>query len=111
MIIGLRNMFFLFDELKNVGLTYLLTYKLFQDYLETFFSTMRAREGFDNNSNAIQFKNAYKRLLVRNEVKELINGCLFYNIDILCVSSRNLKCDPDSLNKIKIDFAHYIRTF
>ncbi|KYN18566.1 THAP domain-containing protein 9 [Trachymyrmex cornetzi] len=116
MIIGLRNMFPLYDELKNIGLTYLLTYKLSQDYLETFFSAIRTRGGFNNNPNALNFQNAYKRLLIRHEIKELENGnCLFDNIDILHVSSKNLKCpisDSSNFNELKMDFAHdYVKTF
>lgn len=38
-IICLTNMFDLFDILKEKGLKYLLTYKINQDHLETFFST------------------------------------------------------------------------
>lgn len=116
MIIGLRNMFLLFDELKGLGLTYLLTFKLSQDYIETFFSALRSRGGFNNNPNVLQFKSAYKRLLVRHEIKEVENGnCLFDNVEILHVSSKNLKCpivDTISLNDINVDFAHdYVKTF
>ncbi|KYN10886.1 THAP domain-containing protein 9 [Trachymyrmex cornetzi] len=114
MIIGLRNMFPLYDELKNVGLTYLLTYKLSQDYLEAFFSAIRTRGGFNNNPNALNFQSAYKRLLIRHEIKELEN-CLFDNIDILHISSKNLKCpisDSSNFNELKMDFAHdYVKTF
>jgi len=53
-------------------MNYLLLYKLSQDYLEVFFSDMRKRGGFNNNPNAIQFRSAYKRLLVRSQV----NGSL-----------------------------------
>ncbi|KAF0759377.1 THAP-type domain-containing protein [Aphis craccivora] len=45
-------------------------YKLSQDHLEVFFSAMRSRGGYNNNSNAIQFRTAYIRLLVRHEIKE-----------------------------------------
>lgn len=117
MIICLRNIFPLFDELKSVGQTYLLTFKLSQDYLETFFSAVRSRGGFNNNPNVIQFKSAYKRLLMRHEVKEFENGnCLFDGVDILHVSSnaKNFKCpigDPKLLYEA-IDFGHdYVKTF
>lgn len=88
-IICRRNIFPLFDQLKKLGLTYLLTYKLSQDYLETFFSAIRSRGGFNNNPNALQFRSTYKRLLIRHELKEFDNGnCLFDSIDILHVTSR-----------------------
>jgi hypothetical protein len=43
-------------HIKHLGQTYLLTYKLSQDYVETFFGAVRARGGFNNNLNALQFK-------------------------------------------------------
>ncbi|GFN80520.1 THAP domain containing 9 [Plakobranchus ocellatus] len=62
---SVRNIFH-----ENVGsLKYLLTYKLSQDHLELFFSSVRARGGFNNNPTTLQFKAAYKRLLVHHNVK------------------------------------------
>lgn len=55
---------------------YLLTYKLSQDHLELFFSVIRARGGFNNNPNVRQFRGAYKRLLVRHQVKRGTGNCL-----------------------------------
>lgn len=105
MIIGLRNMFLLYDKLKTLGMKYLLTYKLSQDYLETFFSAIRSRGGFNNNPNAFQLKSAYKRLLIRHELKEFENSnCAFDNIDILYVSSLNVK-NP----KTKLDILIFSR--
>jgi len=64
----------------------------------------------------LQFKSAYKRLLVRHEIKEVENGnCLFDNVEILHVLSKTFKCpivDTISLNNINIDFAHdYVKVF
>ncbi|KAK0169756.1 hypothetical protein PV328_010398 [Microctonus aethiopoides] len=57
---------------------------LSQDYLEIFFSAIACRGGFNNNPNAFQFRSAYKRLLIRHELREFENGnCLFDGIDIL----------------------------
>lgn len=54
-----------------------------------FFSAIRSRGGFNNNPNALQFKSAYKRLLVRHELKEFESrNCLFDSIDILHVTSK-----------------------
>lgn len=55
---------------------YLLTYKLSQDHLELFFSAVRARGGYNNNPNVRQFRGAYKRLLVRHQVKKGTGNCL-----------------------------------
>lgn len=88
MTICLRNIFPLFNVLQKHGMSYLLTYKLSQDYLETHFSAIRSRGVFNYNRNALQFKRAYKRLLIRHEVKQCESGnCLFDGIDILHVNS------------------------
>lgn len=55
---------------------YLLTYKLSQDHLELFFSAVRACGGYNNNPNVRQFRGAYKRLLVRHQVKRGTGNCL-----------------------------------
>lgn len=41
---------------ENETISYLLTYKLSQDHLETFFSSMRKMEGFNNNPTCRQFR-------------------------------------------------------
>ncbi|KAK3872733.1 hypothetical protein Pcinc_022203 [Petrolisthes cinctipes] len=54
---------------QDKPLQYLLTYKLSQDHLELFFCAIRASGGFRNNPTALQFMSAYKRLLLRHEIK------------------------------------------
>lgn len=54
LIVCLRNIFSLFQKLKLLQISYLLTYKLSQDYLEMFFSSIGDCEGFNNNPNALQ---------------------------------------------------------
>lgn len=116
MIVCLRNIFPLFQKFKSLGLTYLLTYKLSQDYLETFFSAIRSRNGFNNNPNTFQFQTSYKRLLIRHEHKEFENGnCLFDNVEILSVSSRkeNFKCPIGNFDMLQstAEFDHdYVST-
>lgn len=51
--------------------------------MEVFFSALRSRGGFNNNPNAIQFRSAYKRLLVRHE----ISGSMYGNCTLLDSSS------------------------
>jgi hypothetical protein len=54
-----------------------------------YFCAVRARGGFNNNPNVLQFQSAYKRLLIRHEIRELENGnTLFDGIDILHISSK-----------------------
>lgn len=60
-------------------MSFLLSYKLSKDYIEVFFSAIRSRGGFNNNPNVVQFRSAYKRLLVRHE----IGGSTYGNCTIL----------------------------
>lgn len=53
---------------NQYSINYLLSYKLSQDHLETFFSSVRQRGGFNNNPTCKQFKAAYKKLLIHNEI-------------------------------------------
>lgn len=97
LIICLTNLLKLYEILKPYIL-YLLSYKFSQDHLEVFFSAMRSRGGFNNNPNAIQFRSAYKRLLVRHE----INGSEFGNCTLLDSStilyvSANKRTDADAI--------------
>lgn len=118
LIANLQNIFKLYEVLKNNGLPYLLTYKLSQDYLETFFSAIRSRGGYNNNPDVLQFRSAYKRLLVRHELKEFDTGnCLLDNVDILHVSSGTKVNNTDSKNlslfpEEKLHFWHdYVSSF
>lgn len=49
-------------------LEYIRTYRFSQDHVETFFGTIRAKGGSNNNPSAVQFKAAYKRLLTHNNL-------------------------------------------
>ncbi|KAM7311919.1 hypothetical protein ISCGN_008826 [Ixodes scapularis] len=48
---------------------YICTYRLSQDHLEMFFSCIRQRGGWNNNPSAVQFRHAYRCLLVHADVK------------------------------------------
>lgn len=71
LIICLMNVKDLYNDYVSTNkLKFILTYKLNQDHLEMFFSAIRSRCGFNNNPSALQFRTAYRRLLVRNFIKE-----------------------------------------
>lgn len=55
-------------------LVFLPTYKLSQDHLEMFFSSIRMQGGFNDNPNVRQFKGCYKKLLAHLEVRCLTTG-------------------------------------
>ena len=69
---------------------YLLGYKFSQDRIELFFCAVRGRGGWNNNPTARQFKAAYKRLLVHQNVKAVATGnCIPQEqTDLLSISSR-----------------------
>lgn len=82
-MLDIDSIILMFDELvagrgqsATSPLNYLLTYKLSQDHLETFFGCIRSQGGCNNNPTVRQFIAAYKRLLVRQEVKAINGNCI-----------------------------------
>ncbi|KAF4527952.1 hypothetical protein B566_EDAN014125 [Ephemera danica] len=69
---GLFSVRDMYDRLcsgEDPKLKYLLTYKFSQDHLELFFGAIRARGGWNNNPTCQGFTSAFKRLLIRNEIR------------------------------------------
>lgn len=67
-----RRLFSTYPDVKFV-----LAHKLSQDHIETLFSKIRSRGGFNNNPNVIQFISSLKGLLVKQEVTPSSNAnCL-----------------------------------
>lgn len=92
LIFSLKSALNLYNELviqKNV-LLYLPLYKISQDHLELFFSSIRSKGGWNNNPTTQQFTAAYKRLLVRAETRaDGIGNCIpLDDIPILVGSSK-----------------------
>lgn len=67
-IMDMRSVQKLALSLLGSDLEYFLPYKQSQDHSELFFSCIRARGGWNNNPNAMQFKWAMRKLLLRNHV-------------------------------------------
>ncbi|KAL4135799.1 hypothetical protein QTP88_007387 [Uroleucon formosanum] len=79
-ILGLQNAIELYQSLRLKGnLAFFLTYKISQDFIETTFSAIRSRLVYNDNPTCMQFKVAYKRILVHNEAV----GSIFRNCSIL----------------------------
>ncbi|KAG8177606.1 hypothetical protein JTE90_004713 [Oedothorax gibbosus] len=57
------------DLVFSSKINYLTAYKMSQDHLEMFFSKVRLRGGWNNTPTPIQFKSAYKQLLVKNDIR------------------------------------------
>lgn len=82
---------------QNDKLEYLLGFKFSQDHLELFFPAVRGRGGYNNNPNVEKFCAAYKKLLIRNEIRGSENAnCVDNNLTtlILCVSATPRKQRP-----------------
>ena len=94
------------DVLKTKNLS---TYKLSQDYIETFFSALRSK-GFNNNPNAQQFESAYKRLLVRHEIYFQTRK-LFNNMYKYCSFQQKIIRRNRYLLKMMIKHALSVETF
>ena len=56
-IISLQNVLNIYNNYYKCHDGYLLTYKLSQDHLETFFSAVRSKGGYSNNPTCYQFIN------------------------------------------------------
>jgi len=79
-ILGLQNAIEMYQSLHlNGNLAFFLTYKISQDYIKTTFSAIRSRLGYNDNPTCMQFKAAYKRILVHNKAV----GSIFGNRSIL----------------------------
>ena len=60
---------------NNAKLKYVLTYKLSQDHIKLFFAAIHSSYGCNNNPTALQFRSAYKRMLVRHEIASSSGNC------------------------------------
>ena len=60
----------------NPVLNYILTYKMSQDHLELFFGAVRSAGGWNNNPTALQFRSAYRQLMMRHEIKGGRGNCI-----------------------------------
>jgi len=76
-LINIHSLKYLYQSLVlEKKLKYLLTYKLSQDHLELFFSALRGRLGSNNNPTCREFKSAFKRLLLHQEIKGSRGNCI-----------------------------------
>lgn len=83
-------------------LSFMCTYKFSQDHLELLFGKIRRLGGCNNNPSARQFCAAYKKLLVHNEIQDVMQGnCLpLQSVPILTVSSATATMDPPAVVQI-----------
>lgn len=103
-VVGIISIQKLYNRYVDGGtLEYLLSFKFSQDHLEMLFSALRGRGGFNNNPNCTQFTAAYKKMLVRNEIRgsekancidDGISPSIFtVSSSIVSPDSKNTECD------------------
>lgn len=88
---SVKNIFQNYVACAEAPLKYLLTYKLSQDHLELFFSAIRVK-GFNNNPTAVNFKAAYKQLLMRHHIEETGNCIPVDDTHIMSVGNGSGTC-------------------
>lgn len=99
---SLFKLYTLLIEPLQSCMSFLCTYKFSQDHLELLFGKIRSLGGCNNNPTARQFCAAYKKLLVRNEIQDVLRGnCLpLQTVPILNVSSSVICNDTPSATSI-----------
>ena len=87
-------------------LKYLLTYKFSQDHLELFFCAVRISCGSNNNPTVHQFLSAYKRLLMRHEIRSNAGNVSSQDattiLDAASFQNKILASVPDSYQDITV---------
>lgn len=71
---SLQNMYERLIACPDPPLNFLKTYKMSQDHVELFFGRIRSMGGCNNNPTSRQFTAAYKKLLVHNDIQDVLNG-------------------------------------
>ena len=81
-----------------------MTYKLSQDHIELLFGLIRSMGGWNNNPTVRQFYAAYMKLLVHNDLQDVVRGnCLpLESVPILNVSSRCLRNTEYNYSSIQL---------
>lgn len=72
---------------EHQHLSYIFTYKFSQDHLETLFSAVRARGGFNDNPSPSQFRDAYRKLIMNKDISVNNGNCQVE--EILCSDTFN----------------------
>ena len=90
-------------------LKYVLTYKMSQDHLELFFGAVRAAGGWNNNPTALQFRSAYKQLMMRHQITGGRGNCIPQD-DTEMLSNFEDNSDRKS-SRIEIDQVTIVRKY
>ena len=104
-IYSLQNVINIYNTYFKDNNYYLLTYKLSQDHLETFFSAVRSKGGNNNNPTCYQFLNIVKKLLIHADIKESQHAnCISVDdTEMLRISPETWKSFNKSMSNMIID--------
>lgn len=95
---------FLFEK---QSMSYLLTYKLSQDHLETFFSCIRRMGGNNNNPTCRQFRSSYKKLITHvNSIVPSDSNCTLQDATKLMKIEETIQSEHDENLSFLINFEH-----
>jgi hypothetical protein len=119
----------IYDEfVATRDLPYLATYRLSQDHIELTFNVVRSRGRWNNNPTPTQFRAAYRRLLIRHNIKPQNTGNAISQEDLqilpivsfterrdFCVGTENIltQCgsdETDTDNNLPNDDHNYVVT-
>jgi len=117
-LINIENLKVLYQDVcqSESLLPYIPLYQLSQDHLELFFGCIRAFGGQNNNPSARLFKTAFKRVLVRAEIKNTTTGnCLeLSHVPILTTSKPeeviNITSSVSRMIDYECEYNKYINT-
>lgn len=76
-LVAIESLLGLYNDyvIRSSRLSFFLAYKFCQDHIETLFSVIRSKNGFNDSPNTVQFQATFKRLLVHHEIR----GSVFAN--------------------------------
>lgn len=101
-IICMNSLLAMYDFLicKKKILKYIPGHKICQDHLELFFGLIRAHGGHNDNPTSQQFQAAFKKVIVQNELSDVVSGnCqVLDRITILSCSSTKRHSATELLN-------------
>lgn len=71
-----------------MGINVFYNFQFSQDHLETYFSLIRSSLGCNNNPNQLQFKSAYRKLLIcMPHLSARKSNCILNSTNVLTISS------------------------
>lgn len=95
---------------------YLLSYRLGQDHIETLFSKIRSKGGFNNNPDVVSFKSALRAVLVKSDITpspnancvELLGDDNTSTCSLLLAPKRRIVQAEEEVDEFELDESHQL---